>query len=119
MIANIYKHIDLAYLELMADGDEDMKKTMLEMLLEELPAEVDKMSNLLQAQDWKTLKAVSHKLKSTLAFVGNEILTAANKRVERIVTEESDMGKLPDSLETIHLQTKLAMTELQLEFSKL
>ena len=37
--ANSFRFIDLSYLETMADGDEDMRQTMLEMLLEELPGE--------------------------------------------------------------------------------
>ena len=42
-----YNHINLDYLELMADGDTSMKKIMLDMLLDELPAELEKMKTLL------------------------------------------------------------------------
>jgi len=39
MDVNCYKHINLEYMDMMSDGDDSMKKIMLEMLLEELPQE--------------------------------------------------------------------------------
>lgn len=77
-------YIDLSYLDLMADGDVDMKQMMLDMLLEELPMEIDKMGELLAAKDWNELREVAHKMKSTLSFVGNNDMTEANKTIEDI-----------------------------------
>ncbi len=119
MVESGNKHIDLSYMDLMADGDADMKKTMLEMLLAELPVEVEKIIELGKAGDWKNLKAVSHKLKSTLAFVGNEQLTEANKTIEKIAKEERVVDELPVLLDIMTRQSNLAHAELQSEFSKL
>ena len=79
-----YKFLNLEYLNMMADGDDDMKATMLEMLVEELPEEMEKMKTLYEASDWNELREVSHKMKSTLGFVGNVAMTEANKEVEEI-----------------------------------
>ena len=38
-----FKYIDLSYLDLMSDGDLEMKQMMLDMLIEEIPAEINKM----------------------------------------------------------------------------
>ena len=64
MDVNCYKFINLEYMEMMSDGDDSMKKIMLEMLLEELPLEIEKMDTLCQEKNWTELSAVSHKLKS-------------------------------------------------------
>jgi len=77
-----FQHINLDYLDLMSDGDDDMKKVMIEMLLEEVPMEVGKMNQVHEIGDWNELKEVSHKLKSTLAFLGNPTLTTANEEVD-------------------------------------
>lgn len=37
-----FKFIDLGYLEMMSDGDDSMKKVMLEMILKEIPEEFEK-----------------------------------------------------------------------------
>ena len=112
-------YINLEYMNLMADGDEDMKKTMLEMLLDELPAEIAKIVNLSTSGDLKTLKAVSHKLKSTLAFVGNETLNQTNKNIENIAIEEGDIQLLQNMAKAMQDCCDLVLRELRIEFNKL
>ncbi len=108
-----YQHINLDYLDLMSDGDEDMKKVMIEMLLEEVPAEVSKMNDLHQAGDWSQLREVSHKLKSTLAFIGNSVLTNANQKVEDISKSEQGIEELPSLLDSISATFPNALEELK------
>jgi PAS domain S-box-containing protein len=81
--------INLDYLEMMADNDDEMKKTMLEMLAVEPLQEVRYMKELFASADWKQLAKVAHKMKSTLAFVGNEYLSDTNKSIEAIAKKEA------------------------------
>lgn len=89
-----YKHIDLSYLDLMADGDRDMKKTMLGMLLEEPAEEMQLMREHAKNEDWEALHQVSHKMKSTLSFVGNEEMVALNKEIETNARNVAQTEKL-------------------------
>ena len=93
--------IDLTYLELMADGDDFMKKTMLDMLIEEMPPELEKLRQAFLAQDGEQLHQVAHKMKSTLAFVGNDAMTEANAALERIGKEGSDISRAAAPLTTL------------------
>ena len=108
-----YQHINLDYLDLMSDGDDDMKKVMIEMLLEEVPAEVSKMNELHEASDWNQLREVSHKLKSTLAFIGNPTLTDTNQKVEDIAKLAQGVEELPALLEIINSTYPNALEELK------
>ncbi|MEM1318712.1 MAG: Hpt domain-containing protein [Bacteroidota bacterium] len=119
MNENTYNYINLDYMDMMSDGDESMKKVMLEMLLEELPVEIDKMNQLLGASNWEELGSVSHKMKSTLAFVGNNEMTEANKQVELIAKAQDDLGTLPSLVATLVELTPKALTELQNESDRL
>jgi len=112
-----FQHINLDYLDLMSDGDEDMKKVMIEMLLEEVPAEVTKMNQSQQIGDWNQLKELSHKLKSTLAFLGNPTLTTSNERIETIAKTENGLEELPSLLEAITSTYPLVLEELKLVFA--
>ncbi len=87
-----YKHIDLSYLELMSDGDADMKGILLDMLLTEPSGEFDKMQKLAAEQNWDELKQVSHKMKSTLPYVGFEELTETNKKIDKTLWERQNSG---------------------------
>ena len=114
-----YEFINLDYLELMASGDLDMKKTMLEMLLQELGGEIGKMRPLLNAGDKKTLYAVSHKMKSTLAFVGNEEMTNANADMEKRLKFNLDISPLPDLIAVLEQLYPKVEHELEVEFKTL
>ena len=114
-----YQYVNLDYLNLMTDGDDDMKKVMIDMLFEELPQELTKMNELYAAGDLEELKAVSHQMKSTLAVIGNDQMTNANKTLEATLKDGSGTHKIPALLATLtELQTKV-IAELQLEYRKL
>jgi len=116
---NTYNYINLDYMNMMSEGDDSMKKIMLEMLLEELPVEIEKMQELLNAADWQELGSVSHKMKSTLAFVGNDAMTMANKDIELIAKNESDTDRLEGMINTLVELCPKTLAELNTEFCKL
>jgi HPt (histidine-containing phosphotransfer) domain-containing protein len=114
-----YQHVNLDYLELMSDGDPDMKKTMLEMLMAELPEEFSKMRDYTDAQDWEELSSVSHKMKSTLAFVGNDTMTNANKAIELKSKNEEDLDEIPELMSTLEEYLDGVLNDLQQEFDQI
>lgn len=107
------QYIDLSYMDLMSDGDQDMKRMMLELLFDEPKEEIQKMKRLSSAADWEELSKVSHKMKSTLAFVGNDILTQTNKNVEQAAKEQADLDQIPAWLDTIEDLYNKALIELR------
>lgn len=116
-----YQFLNLDYLDMMADGDDDMKATMIEMLVEEIPEEMEKMKQLYADTDWNELREVSHKMKSTLGFVGNGAMTAANGEIEDIAkTGGADGGeKLPELLGILLNIYPNAVAELKTELAGL
>ncbi len=119
MGARAYMHINLDYLNLMADGDDSMKKIMMEMLLDELPVEIAKMKEVHRTDDLDELSSISHKMKSTLAFVGNEVLTKTNKEIEEICKTEENKEMLPFLLEVLENGYQKAVVELNEVFKSL
>ncbi|MEM8528672.1 MAG: Hpt domain-containing protein, partial [Bacteroidota bacterium] len=86
-----HRYINLSYLDLMADDDLKMKKLMLEMLLKEIPSELKRMSQLYRQHNWSDLRRASHKMTTTLSFVGNPTLSNANRSIENIAKREEDL----------------------------
>jgi HPt (histidine-containing phosphotransfer) domain-containing protein len=119
MDVNCYKFINLEYMDMMSDGDDSMKKIMLEMLLEELPLEIDKMEVLCQSANWKEVSSVSHKLKSTLAFVGNDEMTIANKSIESFAKNTSSIDQIPTLIQALKSLCPNAVLELNQELERL
>lgn len=111
--------IDLSYMDLMADGDKDMKKVMLELLFEEPIQDIQSMYEMVRNSDYDAIKKVSHKMKSTLAFVGNNKLTETNKKIESIAKSENNVDQLPDLVETLDKLYQVILIQLKAEHKKL
>ncbi len=116
---NIPKLIDLSYLDLMADGDELLKKLMLEMLMEEFPSEIQKMQALYKLQSWRELRGVSHRMKTTLSFIGNEALSDVNCQVEYIVKYQIDLENLSPLFEEISRLAPDILLQLEAAYEEL
>lgn len=116
---SIPKLIDLSYLDLMADGDELLKKLMLEMLLDEFPTEIQKMQELYKLESWRELRGVSHRMKTTLSFIGNKLLSDINCQVEYIVRHQIDLEHLPPLFEKISRLAPNILLQLEATYEKL
>jgi HPt (histidine-containing phosphotransfer) domain-containing protein len=112
MEVKTYQHLNLEYLELMTSGDAEMKKMMLDILFEELPVEIEMLSTHYAAAAWDDLKSVSHKLKSTLAFIGNEPMTTANDQIEHNAMYVEHTDKIPGLISTVKEMSPLVLEEL-------
>ena len=108
-----FEYINLDYLDMMADGDNEMKKVMLDMLFEEMPVELEKMKSLCQKNDWQELSSVCHKMKSTLSFVGNDTMTNSNKTLELMSKAENETESFPGLVDTLMDMWPKVKVELQ------
>jgi HPt (histidine-containing phosphotransfer) domain-containing protein len=119
MEVKVYNFINLGYLNMMSDGDLEMKKVMLDMLFEELPAELAKMRELTSSGGWQELSSVAHKMKSTLSFIGCDAMTAANTDIETVCKDGGDLSTVTVKMETLESYLDKAMTELKMEHARL
>ena len=76
-----YQYIHLEYLDTVAGEDQQLRKTLLEMVQQELSSSVPEMALAYDTQNWEELHGIVHKLKSTLAFVGNPELIKINQNI--------------------------------------
>ena len=94
--STLFEYINLDYLNSLVGDDVETKETMLSMLLDEIPEEIQIINTAIQANDMATLKNAAHKLKSTLAFIANDKMTNANIAIEQIAKEKDGLEKLPE-----------------------
>lgn len=96
-----FRHINLEYLDTMTGGDAETMHQMLDMLIEEIPTELDKMQAALEAKDWEEVFQISHKFKMTLAFIGNEPMIAINKTIEHCTRHKVDLHEVAIMVEQL------------------
>lgn len=74
--------INLEYLDTMSGGDADMRNTLLDMLIEELPRELSILMEASQKGDIEAIFQASHSLKSTLSYTGHLEAIGLNEQIE-------------------------------------
>ncbi len=114
MSALTFSYIQLDYLETMTDGDADMMQTMLDMLIAEIPEEIEKMNDSLAIKDWQELFQISHKMKTTLSFIGNEQMIKTNKTLEHNARHETDLDAIPAFVKELTELSVMVVEELQM-----
>ena len=107
------RYVNLDYLNQMSAGDLGTKKLLLEMLMKELPVAVTNMQSFYKKQQWKQLHETSHKMKSTLAFVGNNEMTKANLVILEQVQLSKNLSQLSTYLQLLTNKSSLVQKELE------
>lgn len=107
-----FRHINLEYLETMTDGDADMMQTMLEMLIAEIPEEMDNMKQCAEKEDWNEIFQISHKMKTTLSYIGNTEMIELNRQIEHDARHREDISTLPARIATLCAMSVPVVEEL-------
>ncbi len=76
--------IDLTYLNEVSDGDEQLKRELIDIVVGQLPEFYDLMQSSLAQKQWDELASVAHKAKSSIASIGMQDLAVAMKRLEML-----------------------------------
>jgi HPt (histidine-containing phosphotransfer) domain-containing protein len=97
----------------MLDNDVEMKHTMLQMIMDELPVEIDKLQQAVSTLSWQEAHEISHKLKSTLAFVGSPEMTKVNGDIMDSCKNRDRLDLVPVWMNTLAACVPVALSELQ------
>lgn len=111
--------IDLSYMELIIDGDAEMKKEMLFILLSEPQEEIDTLWQKVENNDCEGIKKVCHKMKSTLAFVGNEKLSEINSEINQMADSNMITQELKTLLSNFESLFQKLLIQVKAEYEKL
>lgn len=114
-----YQFINLNYMEQMSCGDQNTKKLLIEMIFKELKNEISAMRSFYEAENWKQLQGTSHKLKSTLAFIGNSKMTNSNEELWKRLNEKRYSTELFDFITILENHYPMVISELKTEYTHL
>lgn len=115
---NRSKLINLAYLVDLAEGNQQFINEIIEMFIRDLPDAVEQMQKYCDNKEWDRLKAVAHKMKPSLSFIG---LTNFQKEIQKIETsaaERAGLDKLPAIILKSQWVVQQVVEELKAELSE-
>jgi CheY-like chemotaxis protein len=104
--------VDLSYLDTVTGGNAELKKKILQMLIDETPDELFSLRQFTREKNWKRVRAVAHKMKSGVTYLGLTKTLDAVKRVEEYSENEKFLERIPDLVERINLSTTKAINDL-------
>lgn len=107
------KYIDLGYLHTMIGEDQETKKTIIELIISELPTEIQIIQQAADKADWFSLRKACHKLISTLSFVGNRQLEQWINQLHQMAKHPGSQEDLTIVLSKIQQTVPLVLAELQ------
>jgi HPt (histidine-containing phosphotransfer) domain-containing protein len=108
-----YQHINLDYLDTMTGGDAETMQQMLEMLIDEIPTEITKMQASVHVKDWEEVFQISHKLKTTLAFIGNDDMISLNKTIEHCSRHQVEIHEISPMVQQLSSLSNPVVDELK------
>src|SRR6476620_10243130 len=112
------KHIDLEYLKQISNGSSEFIFQMITVFTEEIPLEIAGMQKHVQNKDWKSLRAVAHKMKPSYSFMGVQQLEEMVSDLEEYSGSETHLEELPELVSKISSITEEVILELQEEKKK-
>ena len=111
-------HIDLTYLCDIAEGNKEFIKKMIDAFLLQSPKMLDDMSRFLEERKWNELRAVAHKMKPSLDFIGIHSIKETVRNLEHYSGEQIHFELIPGMIAKVKSTCNLAMDELRKELEK-
>ena len=93
-------HYNLAKVYEISSNDADFAQQIVELFLQEVPAEVKNIKHGIKAKDYKQTYAAAHKIKPTLDLLGMDL---AFEDVNQIMTWTKSEGKKKEIIEVYKL----------------
>lgn len=112
------KHTDLAYLRELSSGNKKFVAEMITLFIQLTPEALDKLEKYLESKDWKLLRAIAHKMKPSITFVGIKELESDIRFVEEAAATETNLDKLPGLISKIKTICLAAISELEKELKQ-
>ncbi|MES2285098.1 MAG: Hpt domain-containing protein [Bacteroidota bacterium] len=110
-----HKHIDLTYLKQLSNGSNEFINEMISVFMEQTPIEISNLEKYLEAKDWKSLRAIAHKMKPSFSFMGMKELDSLIKSIEENAANETNLDLLPGMIIKLKNTCYEAMKELEIE----
>jgi CheY-like chemotaxis protein len=103
----------LDMLQEVSNGDTDFIKGILSKLVTKLPESIQELREALAKEDWETIRATSHRTKSSAAYSGAPELKEKFRVLEHMARESEDLDQVPARLDELEDYVNKVVMELK------
>jgi len=113
-MSDMTQDLDLSFLYEIADGSDEFIVDSITMFLDQTPQLLTAIDNAINAGDWATAAASSHKLKPNLGFFGMPISQANIQEVEIMCkTGATDVAAIKEKFSEVNSTVSANLVELE------
>ena len=105
--------VDFASLETFTGNDKNLMKIHISTFLHFAPAQVQKLKEKLQEQNWTELGEIAHKLKPKCSYMGIKAAETLLKVIETNAKEQKELETLPGLTAEAESVIQAAIAELK------
>ena len=103
--------IDMTYLRSLSKGDREFEKQMIISFFEQVPAELNELQMAVAQKDHERIRAVAHKMKSTVSFLGLHQLALLLVQVEQQAESKKNVADIQSKVVLIDNICQAAIKE--------
>lgn len=112
-------HLDLRYFNSITEEDMELKIKMMRIMLDETPDELEKLRKYTDEKNWDLVRAIAHKMKSSMQFLGLKETLDNVKSVELYAKEMKNLELIPEKVSRVEQDCRQALIALQEELEKI
>ncbi len=111
--------LDLEYFHTITENDTELKVKMMRIMLDETPEEMRQLNRHVTEENWDGVRAVAHKMKSSMQFLGLADLLDQVRSIELSAKEKSNLQTLPEKVNKVVLACESVVEQLRDELDKI
>lgn len=100
-----------------SDGDKDFIEAVVVAFIEEIPEDLTKFEHEVQAENYKGIYQVSHKIKPNLDLLGMQEAYEENLQILSWSKAETNMNAIAETFGSIQQKINQTIIELKKEFN--
>jgi signal transduction histidine kinase/CheY-like chemotaxis protein/HPt (histidine-containing phosphotransfer) domain-containing protein len=113
-ITTHYKIISTAHLESLSRGNSPFIKEIVTIFLEQNPIEIKELEQAIILEDFNNIRSISHKMKTSVGFIGLEQLLNPLNQIETLAIENGNVVNIQPLYDHIKIICEEAICELTL-----
>lgn len=105
--------MDFSYLYELSGGNEAFEIEMLTLFLKQIPEELTELQTAYSVKDFKSVKIIAHRMKSSIPIIGANYLTAFLVILEESGVRESFNPESDEAMEQLRLHLEACFKEIE------
>jgi HPt (histidine-containing phosphotransfer) domain-containing protein len=103
--------INQDHLNTLSRGNKKFIKEIVDIFLEQNPIEISELETAIQNKDYPTIRSISHKMKTSVGFIGITQLLPELTKIENLAINEGDIS----SIQVIFSHAKIICQQATIE----